>query len=229
MSFNINKFKKNFFSNIRRVRCFIKWQGEIEFVKVLFRKVYGYFYKYKFVKCDNFLTLNSSHRIHGFSHIYIGKNFGAGKNLWLDAITCCCDQNFNPIIEIGDNVDLSDNVHIGCTHRIKIGNNVLIGSYVIIEDHNHGYYDSFHLTKHESPDIAPGKRKLTDEGYVEIGNNVWIGDKCSILSNSKIGKGAIIGANSVVKGEIPPNTISVGIPAKVIKKYDFDKKCWINI
>ncbi|CEG12895.1 hypothetical protein MSIBF_A2890006 [groundwater metagenome] len=55
--------------------------------------------------------------------------FRAGKNLWLDAITCCCDQNFNPIIEIGDNVDLSDNVHIGCTHRIKIGNNGILSKF----------------------------------------------------------------------------------------------------
>lgn len=221
--------KEKFFSSIRRVRCFIKWQGEIEFIKVLFRIVYGYFYRRKFAKCENILILHRPYKICGFSHIYIGKNFTVGRNLWLDAITCDGTQTFNPIIEIGDNVGLGNGVHIGCTNRIKIGNNVLIGSYVIIEDHNHGYYDSFHLTKHESPDTPPTKRKLTDDGYIEIGDNVWIGDKVTILTNSKIGKGAIIGANSVVKGEIPPYTIAVGVPAKVIKKYDFNKKIWIKI
>ncbi len=221
--------KEIFFSNIRRVHSFIKWQGEIEFIKVLFRIAFGYFYKQRFAKCEDILILHRPYKICGFSHIYIGKNFVAGRNLWLDAITCCGDQKFNPVIEIGDNVGLSNEVHIGCTNRIKIGNNVLIGSYVIIEDHNHGYYDSPHLTKHESPDTPPTKRKLTDEGHIEIGDNVWIGDKVSILPNSKIGKGAIIGDNSVVKGEIPSYSIAVGCLAKVIKKYNFDKKIWGEI
>ncbi|OQX21232.1 MAG: hypothetical protein BWK75_03640 [Candidatus Altiarchaeales archaeon A3] len=195
----------------------------------MFRIIYGYFYRHKFAKCGNILILYCPYKIHGFSHIYIGKNFVAGRNLWLDAITCHSTQTFNPIIEIGNNVGLSNEVHIGCTNRIKIGNNVLIGSYVTIEDHNHGYYDSFYLTKHESPDIPPVKRKLTDEGYIDIEDNVWIGDKVSILSNTKIGKGSIIGANSVVKGEIPPNSIAAGVPAKVTKKYNFEKKMWIKI
>jgi len=221
--------KNQFLSNIRRVRCFVRWQGKLEFIKFLFRLVYSYLYKYRFAKCGNNLILTRPFKIHGFSHIYIGKNFTAGRNLWLDAITCHNNQNFDPQIEIKDNVSLGNEVHIACTNRIKIGNNVLIGSYVIITDHNHGYYDSFHFAKHESPDIPPVKRKLTDDGYVEIGDNVWIGDKVSILPYSKIGNGTIIGSNSIVKGEIPPFTIAVGIPAKVIKKYDFNKKMWVKI
>ena len=64
---------------------------------------------------------------------------------------------------------------------------------------------------------------------VIIGNNVWIGEGAAILSGVKIGEGSIIGTNSVVLKDIPPNSIAVGSPAKVIKKYDFDKKEWIKI
>lgn len=70
---------------------------------------------------------------------------------------------------------------------------------------------------------------LTEDGYITINDNVWIGSMVSILPNTAIGDGSIIGCNSVVKGEIPPYSIAVGNPAKVIKKYDFDKKMWLDI
>ena len=51
-----------------------------------------------------------------------------------------------------------------------------------------------------------------------IEDNVWIGDKVTILANVKIGHNSIIGANSVVTKDIPPYTVVGGIPAKVIQK-----------
>jgi len=53
---------------------------------------------------------------------------------------------------------------------------------------------------------------------VIIGEDVWIAAGCKILKGSKINDSAVIGAGSVVKGEIPSNAIAVGVPAK-IKKY----------
>lgn len=53
---------------------------------------------------------------------------------------------------------------------------------------------------------------------IEIGENAWLAAGVKILKGSKVGNGAVIGANSVVKGEIPDNAIAVGTPAKV-KKY----------
>lgn len=62
-----------------------------------------------------------------------------------------------------------------------------------------------------------------------IGDGTWIGTNVVIVGNIHIGKNCVIGANSVVTKDIPDYSVAVGIPAKVIRKYDFEKKEWIKI
>ena len=64
---------------------------------------------------------------------------------------------------------------------------------------------------------------------VFIGNNVWIGENVNILPGVFIGDNCIIGAGSVVTGYFLANSIIVGNPARVIKKYDFDIKRWVKV
>lgn len=56
-----------------------------------------------------------------------------------------------------------------------------------------------------------------DEGTIDIGNNVWIGDNSVFLKNVCVGDGAVIGCNSVVTHDVPPFSVVAGVPAKVIK------------
>ena len=90
--------------------------------------------------------------------------------------------------------------------QIKVGHNVRITAGVRILAH---YFD----TKFEPTSKRPFRFY---RGEVEIGNNVFIGVNAVITKPTKIGDGAVIGANSVVTGDIPPNAIAVGSPAKVI-------------
>jgi acetyltransferase-like isoleucine patch superfamily enzyme len=62
------------------------------------------------------------------------------------------------------------------------------------------------------------------KGNIEIGNDVWIGAKSTIMSGVKIGDGAVIGAGSVIAKDVPPYTIWVGNPAKMIKKRFTDEQ-----
>ncbi|GAB1482744.1 hypothetical protein MASR2M78_15600 [Treponema sp.] len=67
-----------------------------------------------------------------------------------------------------------------------------------------------------SPDTPPNQRFLSAT-TVEIQENVWIGEFVTILPGTIIGRGSVIGSNSVVTKSIPEYSIAVGNPAKVIK------------
>ncbi|MBB5608601.1 MULTISPECIES: DapH/DapD/GlmU-related protein [unclassified Janthinobacterium] len=164
--------------------------------------------------------------IRGKSHITIGQNFSCRTNLWLEAVTTFNQQNFSPRINIGNNVGASDFLHIAATNSIRIGNNVLIGSKVLITDHLHGDYRGLHPS---SPEISPHDRPLSSDLAVTIEDNVLIGDNVSVLPGVNIGFGAVIGANSVVTSDIPAWTIAAGVPAKVLKKFDSIEKKWMTV
>lgn len=113
---------------------------------------------------------------------------------------------------IGDNCNFGEFNHITCLNRIIIGNGVLTGRFVLITENSHG------RTNGEDIGLPPEQRCIVSKGAVIIGNNVWIGDKVSIMPNVTIGEGAIIAANAVVTHNVPPYTLVAGCPAKVMKK-----------
>lgn len=164
--------------------------------------------------------------LRGLSSIQMGEDFSAGPGLWLEAIARYKDQTFSPKIVIGDRVQISHYVHIAATHLVEIGDDVLIGSKVIITDHNHGQYSG---DVHTSPHIGPTSRPLDRDRRVVIGRNVWLGDAVVVTPGSSIGEGAVIGANSVVIGNIPPFAIAVGTPATVRKTFNMGTGKWCDI
>jgi acetyltransferase-like isoleucine patch superfamily enzyme len=162
--------------------------------------------------------------IRGAKHISWGNNFTSGVNLRVDADPINLNTN-KYILEIGNNVQVNDYVHIGAVNKVMIGNNVLIASKVYISDHNHGFYNGM---SQSSPDMMPESRPIQSLP-VFIEDNVWLGEQVSVLPGVTIGKGSIIGANSVVSKSIPSNCIAVGIPAKVIKKFNYTTNKWEKI
>ena len=144
--------------------------------------------------------------------ISIGNNVYIGPHSVLEAITTKGNAIFTPDISIGDNTRVGDYCHFGAIQFIHIGNNVLMGRFVLINDHSHGNTTDLNSL------VPPFERDLITKGGVTIGDNVWIGDKVSILSGVTIGQGAIIGANSVVVKDIPAHAFAAGSPAQVIKR-----------
>lgn len=162
-------------------------------------------------------------RILGGRYIRFGRGIRAQRGLWLEAVTDYRSQSFRPEIILGDGVCFSDSVHISAIERIVIGNHVLMGSGIYISDHNHGIYKG---SEQSDPRVAPADRALGGGGPVAIGCNVWIGDHVVILGPAVIGEGAIIGANSVVRGNVEPNCIVAGAPARVIKRFNVSTLIW---
>jgi len=159
--------------------------------------------------------------IRGKKFIKFNHGFTTGVGMRLDAFT---DNANKFLIEFGENVQVNDYVHIAAVESIKIGNNVLIASKVFITDHNHGNYGDAPYS-HSNPTVAPQNRPLTKKPVV-IEDNVWIGEFVTILPGVTIKEGSIIGAMSVVTKTIPPYSIAVGIPAKVIKVFNFKTNKW---
>lgn len=126
----------------------------------------------------------------------------------------------------GKNVQLNDFVHISAIEKVEIGDNCLMASHIYISDNSHGRYEG--LPTDSSPYISPEEREYIT-APVKIGKNVWIGEGVIIMPGVTIGDGCVIGAHSVVNKDVPSNTIAVGIPARIVKQYSFEKKCWIKI
>lgn len=121
------------------------------------------------------------------------------------------EQHFAPEIVIGSNCSIGEYTQITAINKITIGDGLLTGRYVYIGDNSHGG-----LSIEESV-IPPVRRRLKSKGEIKIGNNVWIGDKVTILAGVAIGENVIIGANTVVTHDVSSNSIVVGMPAKIIK------------
>ena len=147
----------------------------------------------------------------GAKYIIVGDNCSIGKNIQLTAWESYMDQTFQPEIIIGNNCLIGEDAHITAVSSIHIGNNVLMGKKVLITDNSHGVSTS------EMMDIAPVKRPLYSKGPVIIDDNVWIGEKASIMPDVHIGKGSIIAANAVVTKDVPPYSVVAGVPGKVVK------------
>ena len=141
--------------------------------------------------------------------ITLGDNTTIGEHVvlgcWLSA------KDITPKIHIGSNTNIGDYNHISASNEVVIGNGVLTGRFVYISDNNHGSTDVVSLHK------RPLERDLNVKGPVHIEDNVWIGDKVSILSGVTIGEGSVIACNAVVTKDVPPYSVVGGVPARIIK------------
>lgn len=158
--------------------------------------------------------------IRGKKHIMVSKGFTTGIGCRLEAYPIIKEKK---TLFFGDNFQMNDYVHITAMESVTIGKNVLLASKIYISDCSHGSYSG---DKDDSdPNLAPVYRPLFSRP-VSIEDNVWLGEFVSVLPGVTIGKGTIVGANSVVSRSLPPYVIAVGTPAKPIKKYNFDTRKW---
>lgn len=185
------------------------------------------YYYYKNYKFDN-VWFGVKPFLFGLNHCELGKDFYAERYFRFEIITEHRGVLYKPVCIIGDNVRVSDFTHIGCCNKLIIGNNVLIGSNVLITDHSHGIYSGKGI--HSNPNEEPNNRTL-QLGEIIIGDNVFIGDGVVILPNVQIGEGVIVAASSVITSGsiIPKHTVVAGIPARVIKRFDFAENKWLPV
>jgi len=166
--------------------------------------------RFCYVTC---FTAGDDVKIGDFSYLHclsergvsIGTNTSIDRNLWLH-----CGGKENNLghgyLEIGGYSFIGCNAVLGAGGGIRIGNHVQIGQCVNMHAENHRFADADHLIKEQG---------VTYQGIL-IEDDVWIGSKVTILDGVTIGKGAVVGAGAVVSRSVPPYSIAVGIPARVI-------------
>lgn len=113
---------------------------------------------------------------------------------------------FNHNIHLGDYSGIGNRCSIG--GNTYIGDHVMMGPEVIVYTQNHNT---------ERIDITMDKQGFQDVKPVHIGNDVWIGRRVMIMPGVTIGNGCVIGAGAVVAKDIPPYSVAVGNPARVVK------------
>lgn len=133
-----------------------------------------------------------------------GGIISVGKNVSFD--------RHSRVIARGGKITIGDNAHLGAgsiivsNSNVQIGRDTLVAEYVVIRDQDHSLLS----------------RPIRSAGFhtsaILIGDDCWLGAKVTVLRGSTIGNGAVIGAHSLVRGNVPPNTLAVGCPAKVIRK-----------
>ena len=116
-----------------------------------------------------------------------------------------CDYGFN--IELGNNFYSNHNLVILDVARVRIGDNVKFGP-------NCGVYAASHPLDHHSRNVLG----IEIAKPVTIEDNVWVGGSACIMPGVTIGAGAVIGAGSVVTKSIPPYTLAVGNPCRVVRE-----------
>lgn len=172
-------------------------------------KIYTGYLSRGFAHFGHSVIMWHHYTLRGRQFIKIGNGTIFERDLQLTALQSGDTQ---PHIIIGDHCLFRRGAHITAINSIRIGNNLLTGTNVLITDNAHGNTD------YETLKTSPRTRVNIGRGEVNIGDNVWIGNNVCILPGVSIGDGVVIGANSIVTHDIPAYSIAAGIPAKVIKE-----------
>lgn len=133
------------------------------------------------------------------SHVAGVKLRGQGKVTICDKVSfrtsCIINLSDGAEISIGEDTFFNDDCRLNARKRIAIGKRVQIGQGVCMYDHDHDYRNLEEMRY----------RFWTDD--IEIGDDVWIGSNVIILRGTRIGARSVIGAGTVVKGDIPADSL----------------------
>ena len=173
-----------------------------------FNHLYTLWIKPKFAQFEN-VRVEYPMDYLGGRKIKIGKGTSFHSHCILTAWENYQGEDLCPMISIGKNCKFGQYNHITAINEISIGDNLMTGRWITITDNSHGRVAVSEM------DTAPQNRNIYSKGPVRIGNNVWIGDKATILPGVTIGDGVIIAANALVTKDVPSYCIAAGVPAKI--------------
>lgn len=155
-------------------------------------------------------------RLSGEARISVGAHVYVGAGSWLQVIDDDASDDTGstavarPRLVIGDRTSISGGCVLSAAREIVLGEAVLLARNVYVSDHVHAFTD---LSR---PVLDQGIDRLAP---VRIDDGAWLGQNVVVTPGSTIGKGAVIGAGSLVRGDVPDHSLAVGTPARVIRTW----------
>ena len=154
--------------------------------------------------------------IYGTKNIFLGND---SYFLYGARIQVFKKNGKNPKLIIGNGTTFEQFAHVTCGESIEIGDHAMILANVCITDIDHVV----------NPENGPYGFQEHQTKPVKIGNNVFVGMGSFIFPGTVLGDNVVVGANSVVRGSFPADVMIAGSPAKVIKRFDREKKEWVRV
>jgi acetyltransferase-like isoleucine patch superfamily enzyme len=214
-SFNIDE-KLGFFDIVRLLFQIGWWVFRGFFCRPVFKQAKGLI----MIGCGvrirypNYLVVGKNFIIEDFVEVMALSNQGivCGDNVTIGAYATIkpssyYGRNIGEGLQIGDNSNIGRYSYIGCSGKINIGKNVMMGPRVSLFAENHNF----------SRTDIPMKAQGVQRDQIDIEDDCWLASGSIILAGVTIGQGTIVAAGSVVTKDVPAYSVVAGSPAKVIK------------
>jgi len=161
----------------------------------------------KFIQIGKGVTLGDAVLIDGLSRdgVVLGNNVNVGEYTRIEASGTITDIGKG--VKIGDNTGIGSFSFIGGAGGVLIGKDVIMGQWVSFHPENHNF---------ERLDTLIRLQGVNRKGIV-IEDDCWIGAKVTFVDGAHVGHGSVIAAGALVRGYIPPYSVAVGIPARIIR------------
>jgi len=165
----------------------------------------------------NSYYIDSTVKVTGWSHVSIGMNSVVGAGSWLNVNI---REGEEPTLIIGKDC------FIGRNNFITVGERVVFGDYCLTAS-NCAFIGSSHdIADPNAPYISTG---VDSHLTINIGTNCFFGYGATVIGNVKVGYGSVIGAGAVVLKDVPPLSVVIGNPGRVVKRFSCAQKCWVPV
>ena len=152
-------------------------------------------------------------------YIKIGEKVWIGRNVRVD-VPIVPDSN-EPVISLDDGCTIGSGSTILAINRIHVERKVIFGPSVLLMDHNHAF---------EDVTVPIADQGTTKGGTIRIGEGCWLGSGAAIVAGDGdlvIGRNSVIGVNTVVTRSVPPYSVVMGNPARIVKHFDAAQGKWV--
>lgn len=159
--------------------------------------------------------VDPSAQVLGWKQVRIGHHSAISEDTWLNVNDRSGDEA---------RIVIGDNCYIGRRNFFSAGAMIKIGDYTFTGVNCHFLGSDHDCSSPFAPYITG---VATNDALIEVGPNCWIGTAVTVLKNVRIGHGSIVGAGSIVTRDVPPFSMVVGNPARLLRRYDPLREEWV--